>query len=166
MGWLAVFRIAGEESMERAMHGAQPVNSIAPLRTSLTRAALALVVIACGLSLRWYGFPLGLPAFVVKYGGSLLWATMVFLLVGVLLPRLSRMQITVIAVVIAVVVEFSRLVHVPWLDAFRLTTAGALLLGRIFSQWNLVAYAIGIAFGVWIDRLVAMRGLVGWAKAP
>ncbi|WP_453955311.1 ribosomal maturation YjgA family protein [Bradyrhizobium sp. USDA 377] len=148
------------------MHGAQPVNSIAPLRTSLTRAALALVVIACGLSLRWYGFPLGLPAFVVKYGGSLLWATMVFLLVGVLLPRLSRMQITVIAVVIAVVVEFSRLVHVPWLDAFRLTTAGALLLGRIFSQWNLVAYAIGIAFGVWIDRLVAMRGLVGWAKAP
>lgn len=70
------------------MHQAQPVKPIAPLRTSLIRAGLALAVIACGLSLRWYGFPLGLPAFVVKYGGSLLWATMVFLLVGVLLPRL------------------------------------------------------------------------------
>lgn len=148
------------------MHGTQPVNSIAPLRTSLVRAALAVIVIACGLSLRWYGFPLGLPAFVVKYGGSLLWAAMVFLLVGVLLPRLSRAQLAVVAAVIAVVVELSRLVHTPWLDTFRLTTAGALLLGRIFSLWNLVAYAVGIAFGVWIDRLAAIRGLAGWAKAP
>jgi len=97
--------------------------------------------------------------FVVKYGGSLLWATMVFLLVGVLLPGMSRSRLAAIAVAIAIVVEFSRLVHAPWLDAFRLTTAGALLLGRIFSLWNLVAYAVGIAFGVWID------GLVAWAKA-
>ncbi|MBR0712093.1 DUF2809 domain-containing protein [Bradyrhizobium liaoningense] len=139
------------------MHGTQPDKPAAPLRTSLVRAALALVVIVCGLSLRWYGFPLGLPAFVVKYGGSLLWATMVFLLVGVLLPRRTRTQIAAIAAVIAVVVEFSRLVHVPWLDAFRLTTAGALLLGRIFSLWNLVAYAVGIAFGVWIDQLGQLR---------
>ncbi|WP_244551454.1 DUF2809 domain-containing protein [Bradyrhizobium sp. Rc2d] len=98
------------------MHGAQPDKPVALLRTSLIRAALALGVIVSGLSLRWYGFPLGLPAFVVKYGGSLLWATMVFLLVGVLLPRLTRTQI---AVMIAIVVEFSRLVHTPWLDAFR-----------------------------------------------
>ena len=144
-----------------AMHGAQPVNIIALQQRMLIRVALALVVIACGLSLRWYGFPLGLSAFVVKYGGSLLWATMVFLLVGILLPWLTRSQLAAIAVAIAIVVEFSRLVHVPWLDAFRLTTAGALLLGRIFSLWNLVAYAVGIAFGVWIDRLAAMRGLVG-----
>ncbi|WP_036017889.1 DUF2809 domain-containing protein [Bradyrhizobium sp. WSM1743] len=139
------------------MHGTQPDQPVAPLRTSLLRAALALAVIVCGLTLRWYGFPLGFPAFVVKYGGSLLWATMVFLLVGVLLPRLTQAQIAAIALVIAIVVEFSRLVHTPWLDAFRLTTAGALLLGRIFSLWNLVAYVIGILFGVWIDRLVALR---------
>src|SRR5205085_1310848 len=105
-------------------------------------------------------------AFVVKYGGSLLWATMVFLLIGVLLPRLTRTQLAAIAMVIAIVVEFSRLVHAPWLDAFRLTTAGALLLGRIFSLWNLVAYAVGILLGIWIDRLAEMRGLVGSAKAP
>jgi hypothetical protein len=143
--------------MEQAMHGTQPVNTIAPLRTSLVRAALALVVIASGLGLRWYGFPLGLPAFVVKYGGSLLWATMVFLLVGVLLPRLTRMEIAAIAATIAILVELSRLVHTPWLDAFRLTAAGALLLGRIFSLWNIVAYMIGIALGVWLDRLMEMR---------
>ena len=139
------------------MHGTQPDKPVALLWTSLIRAALALAVIACGLSLRWYGFPIGLPAFIVKYGGSLLWATMVFLLVGALLPRLTRRQIAIIAAMIAVVVELSRLVHSPWLDAFRLTTAGALLLGRIFSPWNLVAYAVGIEFGAWIDRVIAMR---------
>ena len=139
------------------MRGVQAGQSIALVQTALTRAGLAIVVIACGLSLRWYGFPLGLPAFVVKYGGSLLWATMVFLLVGVLLPRLTRSQLAAGAAAIAIVVEFSRLVHVPWLDAFRLSTAGALLLGRIFSLWNLVAYAVGIAFGVWIDRLAQLR---------
>ena len=98
--------------------------------------------------------------FVVKYGGSLLGATMVLLLVGALLPRLPRSQLASIAAVIATVVEFSRLLHAPWLDAFRLTTAGALLLGRIFSLWNLVAYAIGILLGACIDRFA------GWAKAP
>lgn len=144
------------------MHQAQPVKPIAPLRTSLIRAGLALVVIACGLSLRWYGFPLGLPAFVVKYGGSLLWATMVFLLVGVLLPRLSRTQIAAIAMAIAVVVEFSRLVHMPWLDAFRLTTAGALLLGassRRGTCW-LMWSGLGSAFGS-----IGSPGCVGWVSA-
>ncbi|MEH2491869.1 ribosomal maturation YjgA family protein [Bradyrhizobium sp. AZCC 2230] len=140
------------------MHGAQPDEPVVPRQRSLIRAALALVVIVCGLSLRWYGFPLGLPAFVVKYGGSLLWATMVFLLVGVLLPPLTRSQLAAIAMVIAIVVEFSRLVHAPWLDTYRLTTAGALLLGRIFSLWNLVAYLIGIVAGVWLDSRVSSFG--------
>jgi len=140
------------------MHGAQPDEPVVPRQRSLIRAALALAVIVSGLSLRWYGFPLGLPAFVVKYGGSLLWAAMVFLLIGVLLPRLTRTQLAAIAMVIAIVVEFSRLVHTPWLDAFRLSTAGALLLGRIFSLWNVVAYLIGIVAGAWLDSRVASFG--------
>ena len=91
---------------------------------------------------------------------------MVFLLVGAALPRLTRTRIAAVAAAIAIVVEFFRLLHTPWLDAFRLTTAGALLLGRIFSLWNLAAYVVGIGLGVWIDRLTANRGLVGWAKTP
>ncbi len=83
---------------------------------------------------------------------------MVLLLVGALLPWLTRSQLAAIAVAIAVVVEFSRLVHTPGLDAFRLTTAGALLLGRIFSLWNLVAYLTGVVVGLWLDRLMEKRG--------
>ena len=79
------------------------------------------------------GFRLGLPAFIVKYGGSVLWGAMVFFLVALAGSRLSRPDIALIAAAIAIVVELFRLVHTPALDAFRLTLAGALLLGRIFS---------------------------------
>jgi Protein of unknown function (DUF2809) len=54
--------------------------------------------------------------------------------------------------VIAIGVELSRLVHYPWLDAFRLTLPGALLLGRVFSVWDMLAYGVGIGLGVWLDR--------------
>ncbi|MFH0301824.1 DUF2809 domain-containing protein [Bradyrhizobium sp. 31Argb] len=99
---------------------------------------------------------MGLPAFVVKYGGSLLWGTMVFLLVAIAAAGWSRRTVALIALAIAVGVELFRLVHTPWLDAFRLTTAGALLLGRIFSAWNIVAYAAGILLGVALDRCAVL----------
>jgi hypothetical protein len=55
--------------------------------------------------------------------------------------------------VIALSVEFSRLYHSPWLDEFRTTLAGAILLGRVFSPWNMVAYAIGaLAIGTFDAR--------------
>jgi hypothetical protein len=112
---------------------------------------LAVAVIALGLLLRFYGLALGVPAPVVKCGGSVLWGTMVLFLVAALCPRLSRERVAVTAMTIAVIVELIRLVHTPWLDNFRLTLAGALLLGRIFSLWDIVAYAAGIAPGVMVD---------------
>ena len=41
-------------------------------------------------------------------------------------------RIALIAAVIAIGVELFRLVHFPWLNAFRLTLPGALLLGAHF----------------------------------
>ncbi|WP_349017034.1 DUF2809 domain-containing protein [Bradyrhizobium sp. Arg237L] len=105
----------------------------------IVRILLCLSIIIAGLALRRFGFGVGLPAFVVKYGGSLLWGTMVFFLVAIAAPGWSRWTVASIALAIAVAVELFRLVHTPWLDAFRLTTAGALSLGRIFSAWNIVA---------------------------
>lgn len=126
----------------------------AALRQAAIMFGLALAVIALGLLLRFEGPRLGLPAPIVKYGGSVLWGTMVLFLVATLRPRLSRSRLALIAMAIAVVVELIRLVHTPWLDDFRLTLAGALLLGRIFSLWNLVAYAAGIVVGLMIGRVM------------
>jgi hypothetical protein len=107
-----------------------------------------------GLALRGFGFSLGLSAFIVKYGGSLLWAAMVFFLVAMAASHSSRLSVALISASIAVAVELFRLVHAPSLDAFRLTLPGALLLGRIFSPWNMLAYGVGIALAVWLDRCV------------
>lgn len=70
---------------------------------------------------------------------------MVYLLVALFVARSRPPAIAVTALFIAISVKLFRLYHTPWLDAFRLTTAGALLLGRVFSLWNMAAYAIGIA---------------------
>ncbi|MCZ7472585.1 DUF2809 domain-containing protein [Agrobacterium sp. O3.4] len=105
----------------------------------------AIAVIMCGLCLRAFGYDVGLPFVAVKYGGSVLWGAMVFLLLAAVFPSGWRGYEARAAILVAVAVEFIRLVHFPALDAFRSTTAGALLLGRVFSPWNIVCYIAGIA---------------------
>jgi hypothetical protein len=120
---------------------------------------LALVaVIACGVLLRVFGYSVHLPFVVVKYGGSALWAVMVYLLVALAFARLRPVRLAAIAVLVATCVEFSRLAHVPSLDEFRLTLAGALLLGRIFSLWNIVAYSVGIVAALVADMTLGRGG--------
>src|ERR1700730_15440906 len=123
----------------------------------IVRALLCLSIIALGLALRGLGLGLGLPAIAVKYGGSILWGAMVFLLVAIAASTRSRLTIALIAAVIAVGVESFRLVHTPALDAFRLTLAGALLLGRIFSPRDIIAYGVGILLGALLDRFVVAK---------
>jgi len=117
----------------------------------IRRLGIALAIIACGLGLRLGGYEIGLPYFLVKYGGSTLWGAMVFFLIAMLLPRQPLGRLAILAIVIAALTEFSRLYHTPWLDEFRLTLAGALLLGRIFSWWNIVAYGLGIALAAFFE---------------
>lgn len=111
----------------------------------------AIAVIAAGLALRGFGYELGLPFTVVKYGGSVLWGAMVFLLVAVAMGSRHMIVSATIALMIAAAVEFSRLYQTPVLDEFRLTLAGRLLLGRVFSLWNILAYAMGIGMGMAIE---------------
>ena len=80
---------------------------------TIIRLCLCLSIILSGLALRGFGPHLGLPAFVVKYGGSALWGTMVFFLVAIIGAGLSRRNVALIAMVIAVGVELFRLVLRP-----------------------------------------------------
>jgi hypothetical protein len=125
----------------------------APGGSTMIRVSLCAAMIVLGLVLRGFGLGAGLPGPIVKYGGSTLWATMVFLLVAIAGPRRPRWTIALLSAAIAVSVELFRLVHAPWLDAFRLTLPGTLLLGRIFSPWDILAYGAGILLGMGLDRL-------------
>lgn len=125
-------------------------------RFYVRRSALvvgACLVIVVGLALRRYGYAVGLPFVVVKYGGSLLWGSMAYLLVAVILPNGKQHLAVSVACGLAVVVELIRLVHFPALDTFRATMAGALLLGRVFSLWNIACYLTGIG----LAKLIARR---------
>ncbi|CAO4147373.1 DUF2809 domain-containing protein [Methylorubrum thiocyanatum] len=120
-----------------------------PQTRRLALLAAVLIVIAAGIGVRL--LPLGLPREVVKYAGSVLWGAMVYGLVALVRPTAATGRLAAVALALAVLVELFRLVHTPELDAFRRTLAGQLLLGRIFSVWNVVAYAIGIGLAAGLD---------------
>ena len=120
---------------------------------AILRICLCALIVISGLTLRRYGLNLGLSSTIVKYGGSILWAAMVFFLVAIGVRRLSRRNVALVATAIAVCVELFRLLHAPWLDQFRLTLVGALLLGRIFSVWDILAYVAGIILALGLDHL-------------
>ncbi|SHM87904.1 ribosomal maturation YjgA family protein [Roseibium suaedae] len=121
-------------------------------RQMATRLVLAGIVIALGLALRLLGYRIGLPFLVVKYGGSVLWGMMVFWLVGAVLAGRGLRLVVIASGLLAIAVELIRLYHTPWLDDFRATFFGALLLGRVFSLWNILAYLIGIALALGLER--------------
>lgn len=120
---------------------------------SLVRSTLLIVAtIAAGLTLRLVR--LGFPSAVVKYGGSILWALMVYWFIMAIRPRWPPTRSALVSSVVALSVELFKLHHAPALDAFRLTLPGKLLLGRVFSSWDLLAYAAAILVGLLLDRAV------------
>lgn len=121
-----------------------------PRRPLLLSLALMAVTVAAGLAIRFA--PLGLPPFVVKYGGSTMWALMAYWIVSTLLPSWRLLPLVLLTGTLATAVEFVKLYRSPLLDAFRLTLPGIVLLGRIFSVWDIVAYWLAIFAGALVDR--------------
>ncbi len=123
-------------------------------RSLLSLALLAACTIA---GLLWRMAPLGLPWFLYKYGGSMLWAAAVYWLIASILPHAAPKRVALLAALVALAVELSRLFHTPAFDAFRLTLAGRLLLGRFFSLRNIAAYWLAIALTGLLDTLLVSR---------
>jgi hypothetical protein len=102
-----------------------------------------LIVIPVGIA--WRALPLHLPFFAWKYGGSVLWTVALYWTAAALLPRLRPASVALLSAVLSMLVEFSRLVNLAPLNAFRATLAGKLFLGRYFSVKNIAAYWVAIA---------------------
>jgi hypothetical protein len=114
-------------------------------RNRLLYAVLALAVVAAGLL--WRSGVIPLPQWLSNNGGDALWALMVFVGFGFLLPRAPTLVVALLALTFSWGVEFSQLYHAPWIDALRATIPGRLVLGTTFNWPDLPAYAVGIAFG-------------------
>jgi hypothetical protein len=110
---------------------------------------LALAVVAAGLL--WRSGLIPLPGWLSNNGGDALWALMIFLGFGFLLPRAPTPIVAVLAVTFSWSVEFTQLYHAPWIDAIRATLPGRLVLGSTFNWPDLPAYALGIGLGAWAE---------------
>ncbi len=121
----------------------------APRRRFISAAAMVLVMAA---GLLWRSPWVPLPVFARKYGGDALWALLAFVGIGFLAPRQSTVRTALAALVFAWAIEFSQLYHAPWIDAVRATRLGGLILGSTFNAPDLLAYAVGIAVGAWVER--------------
>ena len=130
-----------------------------PLR--LRYAMLLLATVLLGLAIRFAG--LGLPRVVSKYGGSALWAMAILWLLSVASPHRPTFVRAALALLLACGIECFKRVRTPGLDAFRLTLPGKLLLGRVFSGRDLLAYSVAIVLATALDLALVRRAARGEA---
>lgn len=117
----------------------------------LHAATLAMLAIAGGLAVReWTG-----GAF-AKYGGVALWATVVYGLVMLIAPSISRIRTAAIALGVSWLVELLQLTPLPsYLSSKHVVLR--LVFGTTFHSPDLPAYVAGVAIGLAIDRLLLRR---------
>jgi len=118
----------------------------------MTRRTQSIAILAVTIPVGILWRHLHLPFFAWKYGGSALWTVALYCFLAALAPRLRPATIALLSLLLSALVELSRLVHQPMLNAFRETIAGKLLLGRIFSLKDIAAYWLTVAVLFFIDR--------------
>ena len=119
------------------------------------RSYLAFAVvatIAIGLASRRY--PAMFPAVLGKYPGDALWAQMVYWCVCFLFPTMSVSRVAFFALAISYLDEASQLYQADWINHFRATTVGHLLLGSRFSWLDLLSYPGGVGLCCLVEALV------------
>jgi hypothetical protein len=127
----------------------EPTPTIIPARKRSWLVAAFGTTIVLGLASRHY--PFLFPGAFGKYPGDALWALMVYFGWGLVFPKKPMIQILFLTLATSLGVEFGKFYRVPWLNDFRETTIGHLLLGASFSWQNLFAYAVGASIGGVLD---------------
>jgi hypothetical protein len=121
-------------------------------RSRFAYFAGAAFIVVLGLASRQYAA--SLPAFIAEYAGDVLWALMVFAIVGFLAPRWPTLRVAAVALAVAYLVEASQLYQAPWIESLRGTRVGGLVLGYGFLWSDLVCYAAGVTFGVVLETML------------
>ena len=117
--------------------------------------ALMAITVVVGLSTRSVLRPL-IGTFWAANLGDALWAVLVFLLIVFIRPAMATTVAAIGAMIIAVTVECSQLIHTPALDELRRKTFVGLVIGYGFSWGDFGAYFCGILV-VWIAERWATK---------
>lgn len=91
---------------------------------------------------------------------------MVYWIVSTLSPRWTPRRSGIAAAASTTAIELSQLYHLPARDAFRRTNLGTLLLGRVFSIWDVATYAAAVGLAATVDRIIRGRSTRGLIPEP
>ncbi len=121
------------------------------------RAYVVFIVIVIFLGLASRKFSDFIPNFIDKYLGDVLWALMVYFIVGFLFKYASIKKIAVFAAIFCYAIEISQLYHSNWIDEIRSTAIGGLVLGYGFVWSDIIAYSIGICIGLVAEKIFMLK---------
>ena len=98
-----------------------------------------------------------IPKLIYPYLGDVLYALMVFFLLGLLFPSMPSIKLTLFAIIICFLIEVSQLYQADWINAIRNTRFGGLLLGYGFLWSDLISYLIGGLLGFSIELFLVNK---------
>jgi Protein of unknown function (DUF2809) len=110
-------------------------------------AATALISISLFLRKQWAQLPHWLNIWI----GDFLWAVMLYTLARALFIAHDPRKLRNGLILFCCAVELSQAIHTGWLDAFRSTYFGGLLLGHGFLWTDILAYSAGVLVAYWMD---------------
>ena len=126
-------------------------------RKRLVYAGLALATIAIGLLSR-QAF---VPRFVYSYLGDVLYAVMVFFIMGFLFPSLSTFKTFLLCLIACYAIEVSQMYQAErWIE-IRESQLGGLVLGRGFLWSDIISYTIGAIVAGFLELAFPE----GWTKS-
>ncbi len=128
------------------------------LKSRLSYFALIGITIIVGLLSRQFVF---VPLFI----GDILWALMVYFIMRFLFIDEPVKFIVISSLLFCYAIEFSQLYKAPWINNLRHTLFGRLVLGEGFLWSDLLCYTVGVAIGVWVERIVDKKRVIFKSKA-
>ena len=108
---------------------------------------LIIGTIGLGLASR-SGF---IPSLVYPYLGDVLYAVMIYFIIGFLLPKASSFNVAVLCILVCFSIELSQLYQAVWITDIRGTRLGGLILGFGFLWSDLICYLVGTLVGVELE---------------
>lgn len=121
-------------------------------RNRVFYASVIIIVMISGLLSR--KFAAYLPRWVGSYAGDVLWALMVYLIIGFIFIKMTSIKTAIVAASFSYFIEFTQLYHAPWIDRIRDNVLGALVLGFGFLWSDLLCYTLGIVIGMCFEKLI------------
>ncbi|MEN7551245.1 DUF2809 domain-containing protein [Rapidithrix thailandica] len=121
---------------------------IQPKRRRIRYALLTVLTIGAGLFSRTEF----IPEIIYPYLGDILYALMIFWIIGFLFPKMNPLRIACLSIGACFLIEISQLIQADWLNQIRNTRLGSLVLGQGFLWSDLVSYTIGGTLGIPLEN--------------